>query len=43
MEKNAYVSMNTQKKKNKNEFESPFDVVILDHSMPKKKGKGSCK
>ena len=22
-----------------NDFESPFDVVVLDHSMPKKKGK----
>ena len=28
-----------EQKKNKNDFESPFDVVILDHSMPKKKGK----
>ena len=28
-----------ENKKNKNEYESPFDVVILDHSMPKKKGK----
>jgi len=26
-------------KKNENDYESPFDVVILDHSMPKKKGK----
>ncbi len=28
-----------ENKKNKNDYESPFDVVILDHSMPKKKGK----
>ena len=27
------------RKKNKNEYENPFDIVILDHSMPKRKGK----
>ena len=28
-----------ENKKNKNDYESPFDVVVLDQSMPKKTGK----